>query len=484
MENSSFKQAFTSGISWSFLSRVFRQIFDFLATVFLARLLSPSDFGIFGLAMLFIGLLNLIYDLGLGSALVQRKEVTWEHESSVFWFGIFLGIFFAVLCILAAPVISAFFGQKEIASLIVVIGLQYLLVSLVIVHRAKLGRELKFGKLAVIDGVVTASYAISAIIFAITGFGVWSIVWGSFVANILGLIVTFAVVPFVPKIYLSLHKIWELFPFGSGVVGWKSFDYVGENIDNFFVGTFLGPSALGVYAFAYNLATFAQRRLVTVISEVVFPTFSKLQEDTQRAGEAYLKLLSYLTFFITPLIFGMFILAPEFVTLVYGNKWSGVVLPLRILLAGGYVTVLWSLVPTLLLSQGKSFYSFLFSLIRVLFLATLIPLSLSWGVAGVATVVTVYGFVLLPFFQVKACRLLGISFLQVVKIVSLGLTAGVVMTLFISLFMSFASFSRLINFVLAVLLGGAVYLLMVKILQPMFYSNLLAFVKTVRGGNR
>lgn len=477
---SSFARTFIVGVFWSFFSRFFRQAFDFLATLFLARVLSPLDFGLFGTSYLFMGFLYLLYDAGLGAALVQRKEISEKDYSTVFWSGIGIGLFLTLFTYFGAPFVGAFFNNQFVEQLVKVLSFQFLFIAPGIVGRARLARDLNFRRLAVLDGVITAVYGVAALFFAYQGQGVWSIVWGSFAANIVGMFLVFVLCPYVPAFSFSYRRLVSLLRYGSGVAGLKSTEYLSDNIDYLFVGRFLGAYALGVYTFAFNLATFPVRKVAPIVTDVFFPAFSKLQDDTGASHAAYIRVFSFVSFVIMPFFVILFFSASDLITFVYGDHWKDAAPLVRIIVLGSYFGVVWSVTQSLMLSKGKSYLTFAYSVMRFLFLFILLPFGIRYGAAGVSYIVSLYYTLVIPVFQTIALKQAGISFQRWAKETVWAFFCGGVMS--VVMWLVFSLFENgVFRLVVGIASGLVVYFLAVFMVRRAIYRDVVFLIKVLRG---
>ena len=201
------------GLIWTAISNFGQQGIQFVVTIILARLLTPKDFGIIGIAWIFIGLAAVINQLGIGSAIVQRKDIEEAHLSSAFWANIIMGIILCLLTIVFAPVIASFFKNQQVTRVLQVLSLIFILGSLRIVPNSLLIRDLFFNKLAYVNISALFISGLISIILAFSGYGVWSLVWGRLINVIMGLILIWFLVSWRPLFYFNVKKLnkWKKF---------------------------------------------------------------------------------------------------------------------------------------------------------------------------------------------------------------------------------------------------------------------------------
>jgi len=400
------------GVKWSGISLLSNQVFQFVITAILARLLFPKDFGLVGMAAIFSGLVGTVNDLGLSSAIIQRKELDNSHLSTSFWASLVMGIIIFGIAFVVAPFAANFFEKEIVAPIIIVSSIGFIIGPFGVVHRSLLSKELKFKKIAIIEISATIISGITAISMAFLGFGVWSLVFNGLAANMTKVILLWILCQWHPSIQFSKERFKELFSFGANVTGHRIANYIGANIDYFFIGKFLGDSALGLYTLGYSLATYPQRRLSSIVTKVAFPAFSKIQDDNERIRRNYLKSITYISLVVFPLLISMIILAPYFIKVIYGNKWIPMIIPLQILCVAGFNYAIGTTTGSIFFSKNRPDIAFKMTLgLRVGLLGTLvfIAINVNHSIIGVAVAVVSYTLITRFISQWLANRLIDLK---------------------------------------------------------------------------
>jgi O-antigen/teichoic acid export membrane protein len=306
--------------------------------ILLARMLPAADFGILALAMVVIGLATVVSDLGLAPAIVQRDVLTVRLLRVAFTASLLFGGVLACILFLLAPALAALTRSAALTPVLRVLSLLFIFAGAGANGRAILQRKLDFHAQFKID--VTSyviGYALVAVGCALCGLGVWSLVFGSLMQNLLSswLSLTSARVPLRPL--LSSVELRELLGFGSGVSIARIVSYAGRNGDNFLVGRLLGVTLLGYYARAFNLMMMPVSYVSSAMPLVLLPTMSRILEEPRRVGQAYLMSIQLAMLISAPVMAGMFVAAPALVNGLYGRRWGEAVLPLQILCFSGLV---------------------------------------------------------------------------------------------------------------------------------------------------
>lgn len=334
----------TRAARWRLAGSVVGAVSQLAVGVLLARLLTPADFGVMTLAFVVLGLAGPLGDLGIGGAVVQRPALTDRHLRTAFTFSVMLGVAFAGVMSLAAPLAAVAMREPKVTPVLRLLSLGFALGGTAVVASALLRRQLDFRRQFFID---TTSYVIGyggvAITMALLGYGVWSLVWGGLVQTLLESGAQLAVVRHAVRPLLARQELGELLHFGLGSAASGCVNYVALNADNFVVGRWMGAASLGLYSRAYALMNLPYTHAAGVMSSVLFPAFAQVQGDPARLRRAYL-LLTRLAAMVAASAMGtMAIVSPHLVPSLFGPQWTGVVAPLQILCLAGYFRALYHL---------------------------------------------------------------------------------------------------------------------------------------------
>jgi PST family polysaccharide transporter len=323
------------GVIWNVATQIVAQVSRLAVGVVLARLLSPHQFGIAGMAMVFTNFLALFTDLALGSALIQRTDLTEEDRSTVFWVTVGVGLACTALAIGLSGVVANFFGQPQVGPLFAVLSLGFLLTALSSTQMALAARELAYRRLQTREIAAVIAGAIIGIIAAVAGLGAWAIVaqYLAFAAVSAALIWTLS--PWRPRFLFSTASLRDLGGFGAKLFGSRLLAYINLNGDNLLIGRFLGGRALGIYSLAYNVMFTPMVRIGLPFQQVVFPAYSRLQSDHSRLGMAWLRSKRLSISLLAPGFLAFFVVAPDLVPVVFGQKWRDAIPVLQLLCIAG-----------------------------------------------------------------------------------------------------------------------------------------------------
>lgn len=319
-----------SGVKWSAIGRFSTQGVNFVIGLILARLLSPSDYGVVGMVGIFFAIAQTFIDSGFGSALIRKNDCSDEDYSTAFYFNIIVGLVCCVLLSVASPFIAKFFNTPILKDLIKVMSLNMFVSSFAIVHGTKLTHSVDFKSQTIVGLISSVISGICGILFAYNGFGVWSLVLQHLLATVLRTVLLICVTKWRPKRKFSLSSFKYLFNFGSKILAASLLHTIYANITTMIVGKFYSAKELGYYSRGESLATYPSSNLTGILQSVTYPVLAKIQEDDKRLIEAYRKLISMTSMVI---FFGMFLLMslskPLIVTLLT-DKWLGSVIYLQV----------------------------------------------------------------------------------------------------------------------------------------------------------
>lgn len=286
----------------------------------MARLLSPTDFGLLAMASVFTGIVYFVLDLGLKSSLIQRQTLEEKLISSVFWINVFVGLVMTVVGVVFSWSIAGFYNNPLLQPVVVALSCNFLIFSLGITQEALLNRQMDFRSLELRTLLGQFIGTVCSIVMAFWGFGVWSLVARISITTIVGTTLMWFVTNWRPKWWFRWADVRELIGFGSDVLTSNLLAYFGRNADNFLIGKFISATALGYYTMAYNLMMFPVLRFAQVLSSVLFPALSRLQDDVEKIKSSWFRATRLIGAVTTPLMLGLIALAPQFVGVVYGEK--------------------------------------------------------------------------------------------------------------------------------------------------------------------
>lgn len=322
------------GTAWAYGSYVAGQAMVLVATAILARILSPGEFGLVALALVFVTLLDAVSDLGLSPALVISTEAELrERANTVFGFTVGLGVVLSALTAAVAPLAALFFDRPDLAPLLAVLGVNFLLRSLGATHYALAQKRIDFRSRTAAELAGVAARSVAGIGLALSGFGAWSLVAGYLVGTTALTMTLWRLVPWRPSGPPSRAQLPRMLRFGSALTGVDVLAALISQVDYIFIGRVLGTHALGLYTLGFRLPEMLIISLAVVAGRVLFPAFAAVDRDV--LNRAFLVSVRYAAVVALPLAAGLAALAEPFVLAVFGERWEGSVDVMRVLSAYG-----------------------------------------------------------------------------------------------------------------------------------------------------
>lgn len=431
-----------------------------IVTALLARILAPSDFGLVALAALVTQLLNIVTELGLTSALVQRPTVDDRDLSTGFWIALASSILIAAVGWTASRAIGGILHAPEIVPFLHVMLLTLPLSALGQIPDVILQRKLDFKSIARVDWTSGIVSGIAGVIAAWSGLGVWALIIQFVAAALLSTILRLSMVRWTPSFALNQASARRMILFGSGLVAVGLVNYATVNIDNALVGARIGAAALGYYMLAYNLVLLPSTNIGGLVSRVMFPTLSALQSDRHRFVQAYAGMLRVVAVATFPLVVGLGVTAPMAIATIYGPKWAPAIILLEILTTIGVFQSI-NVSGVAYSAIGKPQLLLAWASLSLVVMTIGFAIGSRWGVTGVAwSYLVVVPIVCLPPHLI-ANRLIGLPQSEFFRVVGLPLAAALLMGAIVLLVRQAGLLSELPVYVQLILLssiGGVVYI--------------------------
>lgn len=309
------------GAIWTGVERFGYLGIQFIANIVMARLLMPSDFGIIGILLIFINIATVLADSGLGAALIQRKSISSIDCNTIFYTNIVLGIILYGILYIFAPVINIFFNHDNLTLYLRTINIIIIIDALSSIQNTLLIRSLSFNKIAFIKIIAAILACVISIYLAINGFGVWSLIWQYIIYSVCRSMLLYIFGKWYPRIEYSYTSLKNLFGYGSKLMVSTFISDLYLNFQTLLIGRFLTPKILGYYTQAKQLQQVPVTALTTIVNQVTFPAFSKIQDDKERFKHAFRNNIILLSFINFPLMFLLSAIATPLISILYTTKW-------------------------------------------------------------------------------------------------------------------------------------------------------------------
>ena len=323
--DSQLKDKVLSSFVWQLLQRVLTQLISFGVSVVLARILAPEDYGVVALSGMFIVLIGIFIDSGLGTALIQKKDADELDYNTVFYSNVFIAVVVYLVVFCMAPLLAKIFSNPQVTSVIRVMALSMPIGSLAGVHSAMISKNLAFKKFffSTLSGSLLS--AVVGLSMVLAGCGVWALVGQNIVSNIANTIVMLLVVRWIPKRMFSCKRFKSLFSYGWKIAASNLIGTFFSQLKGYTIGLKYSPADLAYYNRGEGLPGILYNNISSSINTVLFPALSKLQDDKVAIRRALSKTMQTASFVLMPGLLGLSAVSHNFVEIVYTSKWMAVV---------------------------------------------------------------------------------------------------------------------------------------------------------------
>ena len=367
----------------------------FVVSIILARLLEPSDFGTVAMVMAIVGIAGIFGDVGLGSALIQRRRVMPIHYSSVFYFNIIVGFFLTLITFSIAPYIGGFYNNMELVTIAQVLSFSFIIGAFSSLQNTKLRKELNYALLTKLQVVSSAVSGILGISMAFYGAGAWSLVAQSLVQGIIYNLMIWTVSQWKPKAEFSLRALKQLWAFGFRMFLSSLLDTIFGRLDTIIIGKLFTPATLGYFNRAKALDQLVISYSSSSLLSVLFPLLSKVKNDLPRFRSIVKKafgLILFVTFF---LVGELYLVSHEVIVLLFGEKWLQSVEYFKILALAGFGYPVSALLVNIISSRGNSKVFLRLEIFKKILFGGNLSIGFIWGVEGY-----LYGLIIVMFLAV------------------------------------------------------------------------------------
>jgi len=378
LKNKAFK-----GVFWSAIEQVGPKFVQFIVLVVLARLLTPSEFGLIGMLTVFIALGNVFLNSGFGSALIQKQDTTETHYASVFYANLLLSLLAATALWVAAPWIARFYRQPALVSLTRVLAFNFIFAALGLIQTTLMTKKLDFKTQAKVRLIAVTGSGVVGIGMALLHFGVWSLVAQSLSNTLFDSFSLWFFSRWRPRGGFRLSALRELFGFSSKLLASVVLDAVFRNAYNVTIGKFFAPAELGYYTRASSLQQIPSQTIGGVVSRVAFPVFSQMQGEPDRMKNAVRKALKTIALINLPLMVGLIVTARPLVLALLGKRWEPAVPLLQMLAVVGLFYPFSMVNLNVLLANGRSDLMFRLEIIKKSMVALNIGITWRWGIKAI-----------------------------------------------------------------------------------------------------
>ncbi|MGM0589733.1 MAG: lipopolysaccharide biosynthesis protein [Bacteroidota bacterium] len=449
---------------WSSVHRFGTMAITFITNLVLARLLTPEDFGIIGMIMVFIALSETFVDGGFASALIQKKRPTEKDYSTIFYWNLFVSMVLFLLLYLLAPSIERFYEMESLAEILQVLGIILIINAFNIIQFNKLNKQINFKKVAnifIAAGTLGGAIGIS---LAYMGFGVWSLVAKMLADRFFQSIFLWSTSSWRPSFIFSKKSIKELFGYGSYMLMTNLLIRGYDNLLALIIGKLFSADQLGYYVQAEKMRSIPVKGLSAVVNQVTFPVYAELQDDIDRLVQGLRKSLKAITYVNFPLMVILIIIAKPLILFLFTEKWAQSILYFQILAAGGMVYSLNTVNNNVFKSLGESRLYFIVLLFKRITGITMILVGSIYGLVGMLVGVVINNYLSFFIGMYYSSKLSGYKVLNQLGDVYRSYLLSIFVGLIVYVLMSFIG----LGFLYDILIGTSLYVFVYFIISHVF----------------
>jgi PST family polysaccharide transporter len=354
------------------------------STMILARLLTPEDFGLFGMVAAVTGFILLFKNMGLSQATIQREEINHYQISTLFWINVTVSTVIAILAVAIAPLIVWFYGEPRLLAVTAALSLGFVFGGLTVQHQALIRRQMRFGVLASVEITAIVSGIIAAIFSGIQGLNYWALVIQQLVQALILAIGVWVMCRWRPDLPVRKSGVRSMIAFGGNFTAFSILNYFARNFDKVLIGWHWGGQQLGFYAKAYQFLLLPINHINAPMTMVAIPGLSRLQNEPERFRSFYLKALSLSTFLTMPFAIALIVLTEEFVDLLLGPQWVETIPIFRFLAISALVQPICNTTGWVYLSTGRANRMLKWGVVYSVFIIFSFWVGLPFGARGVA----------------------------------------------------------------------------------------------------
>lgn len=472
------KEKTAKGLFWGMMSNGSTQLLNLVFGIFLGRLLSPTDYGIVGVLTIFTAIAGNIQAAGFTQALINIHRPTHREYNSVFWFNVLTSFLLYAVLFFCAPLIADFFHQESLVSVSRFVFLSFVIASLGIVHNAWLVKNLMIRETAIIGFIALLCSGIVGIVLALLGYGYWSLAWQQIVYISVTNIVRLYYSRWRPTFHIDFEPVRTMFPFAVKLLITNILNTLSQNVLTFIFGRLLPIRSVGNFSQASKWNTMAHSFISGTVAQVAQPVLAEVSDDDERELRVFRKMLRFTAFLSFPIMFGLALVAHEFIILTIGTQWLDSIPLLQILCIGGAFMPFYTLYQNLIITQGRSD---IYLYTNVAFLVIQIALILLLAQHGIIVMVAAYTLLTLVYlavWQYHALRLVHISFWQaVIDTIPFFLVSAAVMAVTYYLTQPIASLVLLLA--ARVFIAFVLYVAVMKMLKVKLLSETIQYIKNI-----
>lgn len=479
MKANSIRKKTIKGIVWSFTELLSKQGIQLVVQIILARLLLPEHFGLIGMITIFISISISLVQSGMDQALIRETKPTQTDYSTVFYFNLFISVLIYIILFLGAPAISLFFNETQLIEIIRLLMVIVIINALGVIQRVILIRKVDFKtqtKISIIAGIISG---LIAIIFALSGLGVWSLVVLSLSMQIVEVGLLYINNQWLPSFTFSFSSFKRFFNFGYKLLLSGLIDTTYKNIYFVIIGKLYPAALLGYYTNASKLRDVSSQSITQAIQKVTYPVLSSIKEEEKRLANNYKKVIKMAGYIIFPFMLGVAATAPNFIPLLLGEQWIPSVIYFQLLCIAGMLYPIHAINLNILKVKGRSDLFLRLEIIKKAILTLLITLSvlLNTGIEGLIGAAITNSYISLFINMYYSGKEISYNYVKQLNDLLPILLSAIIMAFLVYLSNYYLIGIYFIDLILQVIIGVLSYLILSLILRIDSFNEIIVLIK-------
>ena len=463
-------------LTWISIDKFGQQLAQLFIGIILARLLTPHDYGLIGVLMIFIALSSVLIDGGFGQALVRKQDATPTDFSTIFYLNLFISVLLYIILFISAPLIAKFFSQPKLVDISRVLFLTILFYAIYFVQYVVLYKKLDFKTLALINISSVLMSGTLGVALAFNGYGVWALVWQQIASQLIRAITFPILVHWGPIRNFSFQVIKDFWSFSIHMLGSTSLNVIFNHIYTILLGRFYPFQQVGYYTQAHKLNEAVNAASQQILLSGTYPLLVQIQNDTERLTRIFRRLTKSVSLLVFPLTIVLIVIAKPFILVLIKEQWLSSVILFQLLLAANIFGPLYNLNVSVLNARGESKKTLRIELIKKTLILISVGLCFQYGISKmlIGLIITTYISYFISIVYIKKILNLTLysQFTDIIPNLFLSILLGCVTSVF-----AYLSLSNLALVSVQIMAAGIMYLLIVRFIYPELFFNALYFVR-------
>ena len=474
MEN--LKEKTAKGLMWGAINNGTRQVLNLLIGIIVLRQLTPDDTGLVGMLAIFTAIAGNLQSSGFSTALINEKQPTAQQYNSVFWFNILMGGLLYVLLFMSAPLIAWFFHQPRLTDLSRFLFLSFFISSFGISTNAYMVKNMMNREITIINLTALVISGSTAIVMALNDMAYWSLAWQQVVNSAILILGRFYYVKWKPSLRFTFDYIRQTFSFSMKILVTMIVNTVNQNLLTVIFGRlFRDARVVGNFFQAYKWDSMAFQTVGGMVGQVAQPVLVSVREEKEREQQVFRKMLRFTAFLSFPALFGLALVAREFILCTIGYEWIECIPLLQILCISGAFMPIYTLYQNLVISHGRSDINMWLNIGQIVLQLCIILLFYRQGITIMVIAYTIFNILWLGAWMPSAKQIIGLRFLNVLKdIVPFMLCGALVMVA--TYFATIAISNIYLLLVVRVLIAAALYYGIMRLLNVVILRECMQFI--------